>query len=194
MMCFKHNATVQELCKLARVPKRSTNLGMPCACTLVCLQGPVSSIWPDLHSTDAPAHLASQAHTAPEHSSECCIWCFLALPIPASRAMRLWATHALLCQNPAQIGGVSLLCTRPGATSQVAIVTIGLVLRGLGAVSLSALLQQGTGGWAAASSSSTLVGVLLIVLSSLCYSLLGVGYEWLMQAVPGRAPSQAQVR
>ena len=95
MMCFEHNATGQKLCRLSKVTGCSTHFHAPCGSALLCPQGPVSGIWPDLHSTDAPAHLASQAHTAPEHSSECCIWCFLALPIPASRGMRLWATHML---------------------------------------------------------------------------------------------------
>ena len=63
--------------------------------------------------------------------------------------------------------------------------TTGLTVRGLGGLL--------SGPASPASRLDTMVGALLIVLSALSYSLLGVAYEWLVQMAPGRLLSQAQV-
>ena len=71
---------------------------------------------------------------------------------------------------------------------QVVVVTLGLVIRGLGAIDWSAPPSSRL------ADARTALGVLLIVLGMLCYSLLGVGYEWLVNGMPSEPVlTQAQV-
>uniref|UniRef100_A0A7R9Z789 Uncharacterized protein n=1 Tax=Chlamydomonas euryale TaxID=1486919 RepID=A0A7R9Z789_9CHLO len=88
------------------------------------------------------------------------------------------AAQAVLLRRP--LGG------RRGAA--VALVTAGLVVRGVGGLPHGRVGLIGGG-----ADPARAVGVALVVTSSVCYSLLGVAYEGLLRTPGGELLSQAQI-
>ena len=79
---------------------------------------------------------------------------------------------------------LSLFCS----AAQLAVVSSGLIIRGMGAIDWAAPHATHVDG-------RTMLGTVLVISSMLTYSLVGVGYEHLVNGMPLENPlTQAQVR